>query len=155
MKEKKPTAFALKDREGGRVSELAAPDRPDAFRDAVRLEVCKVGGVSVVAEADPPANGAYALSVWKPVAPDEASDLAYVCKGPPGPVSEGLDPAQLRVVAVEAYEVMLTSPKWRTFFRALREDLRKDEAKEDVRRERAAALRSAVQDCWFSRILSP
>ncbi len=156
MKDRRPTRFELKDREGGAVSGLDAPDSAPAFRDAVRAEVCRVGGVSVVAEAEAPENGAYALSVWKPVSPNESADLDYVCKGPPKGVGQGLEPAQLRVVAIEAYEVMLGSPKWRAFFRALHDEIRKKDANVDeVRRAKATELRSAVADCWFSSILAP
>lgn len=156
MKDRRPVSFVVKDGDGKSVSSMAAPESQPAFRDAVRGEVCRIGGVSVVAEADPPDNGAYALSVWKPVAPDEAADLAYVCKGPPGPVGESMEPEKLRVIAVEAYEVMLGSPRWRAFFRALHDELRARGANVDeVRKRRADELRAASKDCWFAKVLSP
>ncbi len=54
MKDRRPTHFDVKDREGAIVSRQDAPETAPAFRDAVRAEVCRVGGVSVVAEAEAP-----------------------------------------------------------------------------------------------------
>ncbi len=51
---------------------------------------------------------------------------------------------------------MLGSPRWRGFFRSLHDEIRKKDSNVDeARRAKAAELRSAVADCWFSSILAP
>ncbi len=157
MQDRKPVRFDVRDKDGKSVAKGEAPDNATEFKDAVRVEVCRVGGVSVLSDGEPPASGAYALSIWKPVAPSESQDLAFMCSGSPEVLGDrkGADAQQTRVLALETYEVMLTSSRWRGFVRGLRADLKanKDGDTASVRSAKAAELRSAKPGCWFSDAL--
>ena len=157
MQDRKPLRFDVRDKDGKSVANGEAPDNATEFKDAVRVEVCRVGGVSILSDGEPPASGAYALSIWRPVAPSESQDLAFMCSGPPDVLGDrkGSDAKQTRVLALETYEVMLTSSRWRGFVRGLRADLKasKDGDIASVRSAKAAELRSAKPQCWFSDAL--
>ncbi len=158
MRDHKPVAMELRDGAGKVVAKGEGWTNPTEFKDTMRREACRIGGVLIMADDEPPAAGSYSLSVLKPVAPSEPGDLKTLCAGPPPVIAghPGFDARQARTLALESYETMLTSARWRGWVKGLHAELRRsgDEAAADsTRRSKAAELRAAQKDCWFAGAL--
>lgn len=127
------------------------------LQDAIRAEACGIGGISVISEASPPASGSFALSVWSPVAPNKETDLGILCDVAPRTIGEHsrYEPSQARALALEAYDVLLTSATWRGFVWSFRRDLAASDGKGHALVLEAAAsrLRAERPQCWFAGLL--
>src|ERR1019366_293055 len=105
MHDHKPTTMELHDATDKVAGNSAGGATPEENRDVIRRQACRIGGMLVLNDGDPPAEGSYVLRVLKPNAPDEVGAPDGMCKRSPI-VLTGMDPdpRQLRVLALEVYE---------------------------------------------------